>query len=412
MFEKVILTGLTFVIGVFVVRYLGPQKFGQYSYVQSFIGIFMPIATLGLDNIVIRELVKKKEQKDEILGSTFLLKLTGSGLLVILSIVASLFINADNLTTTLFVLILAIGQLFKSFDAIDYWFRSQVESQYSALARLLAVLIVSTLQILLVVLQGPLLGLIIISSLHFVLDAVFYLYFYQRKVGSILTWTYKKQIAKELLSSSWPIILAGFATAIYMKVDQLIINSALGEAELGYYSSAVKISQAVYFIPTIISTAIYPAIINAKKKNEELYKKRLKILYTLFLWGSIMISLVVSLLSKPIIYLTFGDDFSLAAKPLSVHIWAFVFVCLGVVSAKELLTEDKLSFLLIRTIIGAATSVLANILLIPHLGIVGAAGSAVIAQASSNFISPLLFKDTRKIFLKFLKAFNIFELIN
>lgn len=406
MLEKLVLTGLTFFVGIIVVRYLGPQKFGQYSYAQSFISILMPIATLGLDNVVIRELVKNKERKNEILGSTFILKLSGSALLVLLSVAASLVLNPNDSTTTIFVLILALGRLFKSFDTIDYWFRSQVESQYSALARLIAVLLVSLLQVLLVVLNGPLLGLIIISSIHFTFDAIFYLYVYKMKVGSPLKWGYSKTVVKSLLSSSWPLILAGFATAIYMRVDQLIINSVLGETELGYYSSAVKISQAAYFLPTIISAAVYPAIINAKKKSQDLYNKRLMILYSSFFWGSVAFSLLVSVFSKPIILIAFGSEYLAASQALSIHIWAFVFVCLGFAGAKELLVEDKLLFLLFRTVVGASVSILANLFLISYLGIVGAAASAILSQGAANFLSLAFFHDTKSVFFKLLRALN------
>jgi polysaccharide transporter, PST family len=411
MAEKVIYVVLTFLIGVLVVRYLGPQRFGRYSYVASFIGLLLPLATLGLDSVVIRELVNKKDKKNEILGNTFILRLIGSGLLLVTSVLASLILSRANPIITVFIVILAVGHIFQSLDTIDLWFQSQVESKYSALSRFFAFIITSLLQVLLIIVKGPLIGFIWISSIHLILNAVFYIYFYQKQNGGILNWKLNLNFAGDLISSSWPLIVSGFAIAIYMKIDQIIINSVLGETQLGYYSTAVKLSQAGYFLPTIIAGSVYPAIINAKRKSKTLYDKRLKLLYGSFLWSSILISGFISLFSRPIILLIFGNDFLPAANALSIHIWAFVFVSLGVASGKQLLTEDKTLYSLLRTIIGAIASIVSNLLLIPRFGIAGAAISAVIAQSFSAFLTLYLFKPTRNIFKRNIKAFDVFKLI-
>ena len=55
--EKILRMVVGLFVGVWVARYLGPDKFGLFSYAQSFVGLFTAIATLGLDGIVVRELV-------------------------------------------------------------------------------------------------------------------------------------------------------------------------------------------------------------------------------------------------------------------------------------------------------------------------------------------------------------------
>jgi len=58
-------------VGVWVARYLGPDSFGLLSYAMAFVGLFVSISTLGLDGIVIRELVKDESKRDKLIGTAF-----------------------------------------------------------------------------------------------------------------------------------------------------------------------------------------------------------------------------------------------------------------------------------------------------------------------------------------------------
>ncbi|MDE5124445.1 MAG: oligosaccharide flippase family protein, partial [Trichodesmium sp. St19_bin1] len=70
--DKFLRMGFGLLIGVWVARYLGPEKFGLLNYAIAFVSLFNVFATLGLNNIVVRELVRKPSEKGEILGTSFL----------------------------------------------------------------------------------------------------------------------------------------------------------------------------------------------------------------------------------------------------------------------------------------------------------------------------------------------------
>ena len=78
-------------VGIYVARYLGPERFGLLSYANSFVGLFTAIATLGLDGIVVRELVKLPGQRDKLLGTSFLLKVAGSLVMWLMILIAIFF---------------------------------------------------------------------------------------------------------------------------------------------------------------------------------------------------------------------------------------------------------------------------------------------------------------------------------
>ena len=79
--EKILRMVVALFVGIYVARYLGPENYGLLSYTNSFVAIFVALATLGLDDVVVRELVKYPEQREELLGTSFLLKIVGAVLM-------------------------------------------------------------------------------------------------------------------------------------------------------------------------------------------------------------------------------------------------------------------------------------------------------------------------------------------
>jgi len=404
-FEKIVQLGISLFIAVWVARYLGPDRYGAMNYAIAFVALFSVLSKLGLDSIVVRNIVKNPHKKEEYLGTTLWLKFLGSIVLFILASVTINLLNTDNPEIKIFVIIVAFGYIFKSFETIDLWFQSQVKSKYTVFSRSLSFLITSILKIILILTQSPLIAFIWIIAVDSVLRAIFLIFIYQvRAPAHIFNWKIKLNTMKTLLKDSWPLILSGIAIMIYMKIDQVMLGSMINSSALGIYSAAVRISEKWYFIPTIISASVFPSIIKSQKKNRKLYLNRLQKLYDFFTWFSISVALLVMLSSRFIIHLLYGKEYAQAASVLSVHIWAGVFVFLGVASSKYLIAENLTKISFFRTILGSISNVILNIILIPIYGIIGAAYATLISYAVSGYFSNMLFKKSSIIFIMFLKS--------
>jgi O-antigen/teichoic acid export membrane protein len=402
-------------IGVFVfawvARYLGPEQFGLMNYAVALVALFSVFSTLGLDNILIREIVSSPEKRKEYLGSALLLKFIGAFVLIITATLASYFINSENTVITFFVFIVSLGYIFKSFDVIDLWFKSQVKSKYSVYSRATSFFVVSVIKIILILTQAPLVAFVWMFTLDFFIAALLLIYFYSQKVpDSMLDWKVRIKTAKNLLKDSWPLMLSGVAVVIYMKIDQVMIGNMLGEKELGIYSSAVKLSEAWYFVPMIISSSVFPSILRVRKKSKELYLRRIQMLYDFFTWFTIGVALIVTFLSPFIINILYGSEYAMASTVLSIHIWAGVFVFLGVASSNYLIAENLTKITFYRTLAGVTVNIFLNLILVPFYGIMGAAFATLVSQFVSAFFSNLFFKKSRIIFIMFLKSLNLFIL--
>lgn len=410
--EKILKLIIGFLINIYIIRYLGPSQFGLLSYAISFVGLFAAFATLGLDNITVRELVISPDKKDEILGSTFFLKIFGAILSILLIWLTTILISETSYNKLL-ILIIAFSTIFQSFNVIDLYFQSKVLSRFTVYVQVSTLFISSTLKFLLVIFNFPLLYFAIVMLVETALIAAGFNVVFKINHQLILKWQFVNSRAKQLLKDSWPLILSGLVIAIYVKIDQVIIKNMMTDKDVGYYAAAVRIAEAWYFIPTAISTSVFPAIINAKKISEKLYLSRLQKLYDILAWVAICISIPITIFSKDIIKFLLGPDFIQSASVLTIYIWAGVAVFLGVASSQYLINENltKISFL--RTFIGMVFNVVLNLILIPKMGIIGSALATLISYSVATFTIGLTKKTFHQsvMMVKSILFLNLFKLI-
>jgi len=405
--EKIIRFTVGLFVGVWVARYLGPERFGLLSYAQSFVGLFTIIASLGLNGIVVRELVKNNNLNDEIIGTAFWLKLIAAfGVLLILAVAINF--TSNDTYTNILIFIIASATIFQSFNVVDFYFQSKVMSKFVVYANIISLFISSVVKITLILNEAPLLAFAWVILFDSLVLACGFIYFYIKKNLKFKIKNLKLRIktATLLLKDSWPLILSGIAISIYLKIDQVMIKEMMNVEAVGQYAAAVRLSEVWYFIPMVITASLFPAIINAKKKNENLYYLRLQRLYDFMAFMGIAIAVTMTFLSTWITELLYGAQYNQAGSVLMIHIWAGVFVFLGVASAKWFLIENLKMLLLRRTFYGMITNIILNFILIPKYGIQGAAFATLASQATADYIVDFFHIKTRKMF--YMKSKTIF----
>lgn len=410
--EKILRIFAGILVTVWIARYLGPERFGLLAYAQSFVFVFMIIASLGLDGIVVRELVRNSNLYNKILGSAFILKLIGAIIVItFLSLVVQITDNDDS--TNLLIFVIAASIIFKSFNVIDFYFQSQVLSKYVALANSISLFLSSIAKIILIICQSPLITFAYVIVFESIVLAGGLIYFYVKNLQlKFFSWRFDWKICKKLLKDSWPLIFSGFLISIYMKIDQIMIKEILGVEENGQYAAAVILSEAFYFIPVVIASSLFPAIINAKKNNKKLYVTRLQRFYSMMIWMAIAIAIPTTFLSDWLVNFLYGERYSQASGVLKIHIWASIFVFIGVANGKWLINENLQFFSMINTVIGVVTNVALNVILINKIGIEGAAWATIISQSMATCFCLLLFKKTRVSFFRLSKSLFLINTLN
>ena len=397
-------------VGIWVARYLGPEQFGLFSYVLAFTAIFGGIAKLGLDGIMVRELANHPEKRNTYLGTAFWLKILGA--LIVMALMAAIVpFTSNDATTNLFIFIIAAGLVFQSFEVVEFYFQSQVLAKIVSICKVIQLALSSIIKIYLVLTEAKLFWFILVTAFDALSLAVSYFIAYQLRKNPAFYKHFDLSIAKRLLKDSWPLILSAIVVMIYMRIDQIMIKEMLGEYEVGIYSAAVRLSEAFYFIPMLITTSLFPAILNAKKISEKLYYDRLQNLFTFMVLIALAVAIPTTFLADWVIDLLYGSAYQGAGSVLMIHIWAGLIIGLGLARGKWILVENLQVFAFVFLTAGLVTNVAANYLWIPKYGIEGAAYATVLAQAMGTLVFPLFINKTRKSFFMMIKALLLIDLL-
>ena len=405
--EKAVRMAVGFTVGIYVARQLGPSKYGLLNYAIAFVGIFSVIAGLGLDSIVVRELVKYPEKRDKILGSTLAMKFAGFILMLTGIGIALYFISADRLTN-LMILIIAAGYLFQIFQTIEFYFQSRVLSKYVAISQIIAWSLVSAGRAFCAWKGYPLIYFAGLEAANMFLMTSGYLFFYIIKAGHPFHWRLDISTARGLLKHSWPLLLSGAAGVIYMRIDQVMIKAMLGNTQVGYYAVAVRLSELWYFFPMIISSTFLPAVIRSKKVSETHYMNRLKKYYTFMIWASILLCIGMNLISYHLVTILYGQEYAPAVIVLIIYMWGLVIICMGVPFGNWMIAGNMQIYSIVFSVSGAIVNVVLNYFLIRETGISGAAIATVIAPLSAFITVGCL---NRKIRQQLFIAFKSFSLV-
>ncbi|MDD3877995.1 MAG: flippase [Bacteroidales bacterium] len=393
--DKVLKMTVLMAINIWAYRYLGPEQVGIWNYAIAFVAIFVPIANLGIDSIVVRDLVTNPIRKNELIGASFMLKLLGGVVMTLLCTAAVKLRRPDDIQMLYFVFIVASSNIFLAFDAIDLYNQSQFNSKYTVLSKSVGYLICAFLKIALILNGLSLEWFIWMQFIENGIGALFLVYWYQKRGEKISVWKLDVSTAGHLLSQSWPLILTSIMMFVQQNIDQVFLGDWISEYELGQFSTAAKIILMFGFIPMIIQSTVAPKITQAKKHSEALYLLKMKKVYQLMFFVSVIIILLCFVFGNAIIVLLYGPAYDKAGLLMGIMSVRLIFVNYGVAKTLFITNNNLFRYFLFTGVIGAAINVGLNVILIPLYASSGAVWASIISLFISIILLDLFNPHTR-----------------
>ena len=400
--DSVFRLGLGFFVSVWLARFLGPDGFGIYNYSFALIAVATAFAALGMNGVIVKELVRDPQKKDVLMGSSFGLQLIGGVMSSIAIVLILPMLRPNDSEVALAMLLMIPSVLFRATDVIKYWFEAQIASKYTVVAQNVAFLLGASAKILLILASAPYWAIAATVSLEAFILAVMLIFIYKRERS--FDWTFDIAEAKRLFGQSWPLVLSGVAFLLYMRIDQIMIGNLIGDAEVGVYSVAIKLSEVWYFIPVAITSSLFPRIMLAKHRDAESYVKKMQFLYDVLVLLAVVLAVIVTLFASTIVDVFFGERYSRAAGVSSIYAWAGVFYFLSSASGRWYINEGLQMYALSRNLLGLGVAVGLNFLLIPKFGSIGAAWSTLIAFGCAAYFFDAFSKKTRISFIQKTRA--------
>lgn len=381
--DKLLRMGIGLLVGVWVARYLGPAQYGLMSYAASLVGLAGAVAGLGIDSIVIRDLVRQPERSNEYLGTTFVLRFISGTLCYLGVLVAVALIRPEDLLTQLLVAIVGWSLTVSAFDTADLWFQSKVMSKYVVYARSIGFLVSALIRVVLILSNASLLAFAATNLVELAIGAVGLLYVYSVKGGAIRDWQVRLSVAKELLRKGWPVLLGGIVSVISLRIDQVMLGQIWDSKEVGFYAAAVRVAELWFFIPCAIIASVFPNIIRAREVDEAEFYKRLQKLFNFLAFAGYAVAIPATFLAPLVIGLLYGEAYAAAAPMLVLLIWSDLFINLSMARGAYLFAMNWTWILFWVNVLAAVVNIALNLFLIPRYGGIGAA----IASCLSYWVS-------------------------
>jgi O-antigen/teichoic acid export membrane protein len=407
-FDRVFRLGVSFVVTLWLARYLAPELFGVYNYAIAFTALFSVVATFGLQSVVVQYLVDKPDQQNFTLASAFVIQLAGGVIAFILSALVAFNLVGNEPTVLVAVLLLSTINLFRFSDTVRYYFESRVQSKRIVVTENLVFMLIVLLRIAMILLELPLIYFVALLVLEAVLTTLAFLWLFGIQKFKALKFDNSNFLS--MLKVAWLLALSVGAAMLYMRVDQIMLASLLNQEAVGIYSAAVRISEIWYVFPAVIVGSVFPRIIRELRIDAARANRQLDVLLTAFSIVSISVGLLVGSYSTEIIVYLFGEDYRESASVLSIHVWSSVFVFSGILGSRWLVAMDMQKVLLVSTLIGVVANIAMNYLMIPVYGVQGAAWATLVAQFMSAILVNCVHPVSRQLFWMQMSALSLFSL--
>jgi len=420
---------LAFLLMPFAARYLGDERYGAFGLASTLMYFVLILSDFGVNTYVIREVAKNRKQAKQYCSNAFFLKLI---LLLVAIPLLLLYLSfaGYNAETNLAILIFAFYGIISSFVQLATGiFRAFERMEFETIVLIVEKVITTGLGILVLAMGF---GLTIFCSV-FAMGGLISLILSGLLLKKRFCWidfNISRKFMFSLLRTSFAFGISMILSTVYGYTGVLMLSIMTSQEEVGWYWAAFRFLSFTNFIPTILATALFPAlsreIVQSKERFSELFTKGMK--YLSFLAFPLVAGTI--LLSKDIILLVFGDEYFNSIIAIQILVWVAGLLFFNIFLVNILKAANHQKSLVNIQIIGLIINITLNLLLIPRYSYIGASITTVITEVLMFLFAIIfIFKRVTKIrevvflpkvfaataimtvFVYFFRDYNIFAVI-
>ena len=395
---------LQLIVGMLSARYLGPSNYGLINYASSVVAFFVPIMQLGLQSTLVQEYVDKPEKEGQLIGTALVMNMTSAVACMVGVTTFATVANRGEPTTILVCALYSASLFFQAIEMLQYWFQAKLFSKYSSLAMLVSYITVSAYKIYLLASGKSVYWFALSHAVEYGVTGLLLLITYRRKGTQKLQFSF--DVARDMLSSSKHYIVAMLMVVVYNSTGNVMLKHIFGEAETGYFATAVTCTSLTGFIFNAIIDTARPVVLESRKKSIAAFEKNVSRTYALTTWLSLAQSVMFTIFAPLIVHLLYGEEYMPTVPVLQILVWNTAFSYMGYVRNIWILGEEKHKILWVINASGAAANILLNVWLIPLWGACGAAVASVLTQIFTNFVLGFILKEIRANNRLILKSLN------
>ena len=389
--------------GVFITammaRYLGPDEFGKWSYALLIFSFFQSVVTLGIESILVRELILRPNEVYSLLSNSIIGRLVIGGVSIILVTLLGYALDMNSLEYFYILLIMSLSYLFQPLDSIESYFQVSNKIKYTTIAKIAAYSLSLGIKLHFLNISVPL-YYFSFANMFEVFVANYLIFNFFIKIEDQFTFKFDSHILKKLISDSKYFLLSSISIFVYMRIDQFLILNFLGEKKLGIFMAAFSLVSMFHLVPVVMSTSVMPYFSAAMQRDYNLYLRHLTLLFRFMFILSFLIIVSVSIFSEFLIVHIFGEQYMETLLILKILILSILPIFIGVIQSIHIILHKQNNLILLRTFMGGSLAVLLNIIFLHVWELSGSAYASVITQFLIVYVSPY-FYDRKLAWMQF-----------
>lgn len=408
--ERFFRLGAGAVVTFMVARMLGDAALGVYGFVMVWVAFLAPLTNLGMNNLVQK---LASAEADPVKATQFLqtavwLRIIAGGVMGGLMIVGfAWFFPQYFYSDPWQISILFLLQTFFALILFEYQQNYLGHFRAVALSKIVVSALTLTVRVVGLMQGAGVSFLLLIVGIEFLLTGALQYYWYRRYAVQAPRWHWQFfdwQTARQLLQRSSWLWVSGIISVIYLKIDTVMIATMLGDAATGQYTAVARISELWYVIPTTLAARYYPDMLRAFEQSWSGYLLILRRRGLQFFLLATVIAILMTLSAYWIMLFAYGENFTASTPVLQIHVWAGCFVFVRALISQHLIIAGMEPLSLWSNVVGAVLNVGLNLLLIPRMGIEGAAWATLVSYAYASFLFIFFSKKTRDHFFEMLRT--------
>ncbi len=374
--SEVLCKFLMLLLTILIIRHLGPNEYGVFSFVFAFVALFAILVDFGLSILIVREVAQDTSRAKKYIGNIVTIKLI-LGIATFGLIYFVIQFLGKSAEVRFLIYLVAIHGVIASFTVFfQSVFRTFEKMEYEALTKVIYSISLFCLA-----------GIVLWQSLG--IKVLVFTYIIAVAINLVLTLIIIcKKFTKFHLSidfSLWKTFLkqgiligsGAFFVGIYVSIGITILKTMnISYSDIGLYSAAYKIITIPMFILSAVAASFLPVL----SKERDNISRIIIHYHKATLIVAVPSFLVIGIFARSILTTFYGQDFASADEVLRILSVLLIFVAIRDPFLYAIITKNKQNVYASVTFFGAVFSVACNFFLIKDFGITGAAIAMVLTE--------------------------------
>ncbi len=383
------------IIVIYSARILGASSWGAFSYAIGIAAFLTIFSDIGINALITKEASRNPNLKNRYLSTALFIKLFLLIIFIIGVAIAAPYLSNIKEAAGLIPIIIFVFAFDTLRDLGSALSRAMEKMEIEAGINIFTNLAIVILGFTLLSISPTSQSLAIAYALGSGLGLVA-IFFALRKHFSGLLKNFTFSLIKPIVTTAWPFGLMGLMGVVMLNTDIVMLGWLVPPEWVGFYSAAQKPIQLLYVLPALLASSVFPVMSRLAKSDPTALRLLLKKYTRIVLIVAVPVMILGFILAVPIITTLFGSAYLPAATSFRILILTVIIVYPATLIGNAIFAYDHHREFIKFSIAAILGNVVFNALLIPPLGIEGAAISTLFTQLITN---AMIWRKARKIIL-------------